>query len=453
MTAPDPSTGSRPTAAALRVSMDAMVQRVVRRILTAMPPGAAGPGTPRRQVMIRAARAAARHFIDDLDEAEDQAKRSARVDEMFRRLGLEEAQYEHGWTWVDANLRLARQTSWQHLVEFADAQDLSRMELQDLADALFDYLDHLRDQLAEGFELGRRPGPQTREGARSRLFQLFLADRPPRPDPTYLMGIDGALLRDLAETAEWEVPATVTALVVSYHGEPPTVPESPELLVRTGSRRVLVLCPAGDEEELIERISRSQPGLRIAMSWPVAPGLAGTALRWCQRALDLVRLGVIAPASVIDCAAEASQLWLHAEPAMRQHLCQELLQPLLAESTHSRTILSETLLAWVETRDSAPAIASRLGVHPQTVRYRWRRVNELFGEALADPESVLRLTLVLKSSVPLWKGGDLSDFDLYRGRAAALALLEADREEDGARDLEADMEADLELGAEADGPD
>ncbi|WP_257440825.1 helix-turn-helix domain-containing protein [Nocardioides daeguensis] len=71
---------------------------------------------------------------------------------------------------------------------------------------------------------------------------------------------------------------------------------------------------------------------------------------------------------------------------------------------------------WLETRDSAPAIAARLGVHPQTVRYRWRRINQLFGEALHDPEYVIQLTLVLKASIALWIAGDQSDFERYSER-------------------------------------
>ncbi|HEY1134286.1 MAG TPA: helix-turn-helix domain-containing protein [Nocardioides sp.] len=92
---------------------------------------------------------------------------------------------------------------------------------------------------------------------------------------------------------------------------------------------------------------------------------------------------------------------------------QDLLSPLLAETPNSREILSEILLAWLESRDSAPAIAARLGVHAQTVRYRRKRINELFGEDLHDPEFVVSLTMVLKASVPLWKAGDQRDFERF----------------------------------------
>lgn len=100
-------------------------------------------------------------------------------------------------------------------------------------------------------------------------------------------------------------------------------------------------------------------------------------------------------------------------------MVQELLRPLLAETPNSREILSETLLAWLETRDSAPAIAGRLGVHPQTVRYRWKRINEIFGEALHDPDFIVQITMLLKASVPLWKAGDQSDFERFHAEENA----------------------------------
>lgn len=50
----------------------------------------------------------------------------------------------------------------------------------------------------------------------------------------------------------------------------------------------------------------------------------------------------------------------------------------------------------------------------QTIRYRWKRINELFGESLRDPEFVTQLLLLLKASVPLWVAGDQSDFDRYQ---------------------------------------
>jgi DNA-binding PucR family transcriptional regulator len=56
--------------------------------------------------------------------------------------------------------------------------------------------------------------------------------------------------------------------------------------------------------------------------------------------------------------------------------------------------LAQTLLAWLECADDANA-ARRLHVHPQTIRYRLRRVSELFGDALTNPDARFRLLLAL----------------------------------------------------------
>jgi DNA-binding PucR family transcriptional regulator len=43
------------------------------------------------------------------------------------------------------------------------------------------------------------------------------------------------------------------------------------------------------------------------------------------------------------------------------------------------------------------AVAARLHVHPQTVRYRVAQLRELFGESLDDPDARFELALALRS--------------------------------------------------------
>ena len=64
------------------------------------------------------------------------------------------------------------------------------------------------------------------------------------------------------------------------------------------------------------------------------------------------------------------------------------LAPLAALTVKQSDRLEATLLAWLDTnRGSAPQVASRLGIHPQTARSRLHRVQELVDPALADPEA------------------------------------------------------------------
>ena len=42
-------------------------------------------------------------------------------------------------------------------------------------------------------------------------------------------------------------------------------------------------------------------------------------------------------------------------------------------------------------------MATRLGVHPQTVRYRLRQIRELWGDEIDDPDRRFELELVLRA--------------------------------------------------------
>ncbi|GAA4849001.1 PucR family transcriptional regulator [Saccharopolyspora rosea] len=61
----------------------------------------------------------------------------------------------------------------------------------------------------------------------------------------------------------------------------------------------------------------------------------------------------------------------------------------------------ETLRAWLECQGDLAATASRLEVHPNTVRYRMRRMAEVTALDLDDPESRLAMIIALAVSGPL----------------------------------------------------
>jgi hypothetical protein len=63
------------------------------------------------------------------------------------------------------------------------------------------------------------------------------------------------------------------------------------------------------------------------------------------------------------------------------------------------------MLAWLETRGSAPALAANLGKHAQTIRYRLKRMHEIFGDVLEDDQRCFEMYLALRASMPLWRSG------------------------------------------------
>jgi DNA-binding PucR family transcriptional regulator len=75
----------------------------------------------------------------------------------------------------------------------------------------------------------------------------------------------------------------------------------------------------------------------------------------------------------------------------RDRLVHEIYRPLQSTGT----ALVETLSAFLEQTSSLEATARVLFVHPNTVRYRLRRVAEVCGYAPADPRQALALRMAL----------------------------------------------------------
>jgi DNA-binding PucR family transcriptional regulator len=74
-----------------------------------------------------------------------------------------------------------------------------------------------------------------------------------------------------------------------------------------------------------------------------------------------------------------------------------VLTDLLALPAAERDVLLATLRAWFTEHGSARDAAERLFVHPNTVRYRIRRVQELTGRDLGDPRGIAELYLAVES--------------------------------------------------------
>jgi DNA-binding PucR family transcriptional regulator len=82
---------------------------------------------------------------------------------------------------------------------------------------------------------------------------------------------------------------------------------------------------------------------------------------------------------------------LSGDPIARQSLVDEVYRPLQT----SGSALIETLAAYLEQTASLEATARVLFVHPNTVRYRLRRVSEIVGYVPGDPRDAFTLRLAL----------------------------------------------------------
>ncbi|MCR1786514.1 helix-turn-helix domain-containing protein [Nocardioides carbamazepini] len=397
----DSSETARLVLPSVRRRLPRIAQQVTEEIRTTVPGFA--DSDHRQQLVSTAVNSAAAYF---LGSALGEPVSSMASDDLFRKMGFREGGLGADLSSLDSAVRVAAGTYWAEIRVEAARLGVSPYALEDLRDALDVYVDHLLAQARQGHVAGSAAREQDSGLARRRLVDGLLAGADPDDIVAY------------AEVALWPLPPLLVVAAVELPGgarlDPSVLPSS--VLCRTASGRAALITSEDVMTDAIATVRSQLPAARFAVCWPVEARDAPAAYRWTQRALALASKGILPARPVLDCRAYRTEIWLHAEPVMRRQLAQELLQPLLEETPNSREILSETLLVWLETRDSAPAIAARLGVHPQTVRYRWRRINQLFGEALHDPEYVVQLTLVLKASIALWVAGDQSDFERYSGR-------------------------------------
>jgi DNA-binding PucR family transcriptional regulator len=135
----------------------------------------------------------------------------------------------------------------------------------------------------------------------------------------------------------------------------------------------------------------------VAVGPRVPLGEAGASLRLAQRAIALVRQGVILDAPVVHCTDHLLTLWLLGDEFVMRQLNDHSLAPLSHLTAKQRARLTETLLLWLQLRGSAPELADKLGVHPQTIRYRMNQLERILGDRLRDPDERLTLEIALRA--------------------------------------------------------
>ncbi|WP_329270258.1 PucR family transcriptional regulator [Streptomyces sp. NBC_01451] len=142
---------------------------------------------------------------------------------------------------------------------------------------------------------------------------------------------------------------------------------------------------AGDEDELV-----------VGMSGPAGPIAAAAAYKQAEQALSVARRRGRVLVGHEQLAA-GSVVPLLADDAVRA-FADGLLRPLYAHDATGRGDLVASLRAWLSRHGQWDAAAADLGVHRHTLRYRMRRVEEILGRSLDDPDVRMELWLALKTT-------------------------------------------------------
>lgn len=247
---------------------------------------------------------------------------------------------------------------------------------------------------------GRPVGPRLRGGGgqaggerlrlQRRLMELLLADRH-HGDPA-------EALTERAARIGWPLPKKVAVGVLlrpAREAVPPAVTQGVLLDMDYEQPRMVV--PEPDAAGRPELLHRALAGWSGAIGPPVPLADAAKSLRWAEAAVRLMERDLLpmrrGPVLHRTHRGPGPPATGGADRRPRPALSVPLQH---CGPTHARR-LAETLLAWLETRGGAPEVATRLGVHPQTVRYRLRQIRELWGDEIDDPDRRFELELVLRA--------------------------------------------------------
>ncbi|OSC65111.1 PucR family transcriptional regulator [Streptomyces sp. 4F] len=137
-------------------------------------------------------------------------------------------------------------------------------------------------------------------------------------------------------------------------------------------------------------------GLVVGLSAPSGPIAASTAYKQAEQALSVARRrGRVCVEH--EHLAAGSVLPLLADDAVRA-FADGLLRALRDHDATGRGDLVASLRAWLSRHGQWDAAAADLGVHRHTLRYRMRRVEEILGRSLDDPDVRMELWLALKAT-------------------------------------------------------
>ncbi|MFF2961549.1 helix-turn-helix domain-containing protein [Streptomyces sp. NPDC057963] len=371
-------------AAIMRPELPSLIKEIGVEVTRAYPEYARLLSGPNGQAIRVGVEQSLSSFVDLV--AEPLTSTSLR-DDMCRRFGRFEAYEGRTMETLQGAYRLGARVALRRAKKVGRSHNFSPTLMLSFADALFAYVDELESLSREGFlEAQSHTGEQI-EAMRRRLLHLILAGRPaPR-----------TAIAELCEQTGWALPEQVTLVAARSPVGLDRAVADRDVLADLSDPQPHLLIPGAFDDARRHMLDEALLGTHAAIGLTVPTALASDSIRWARRVLELVDTGVIDDAPVILCEDHLITLWLLSDPVLVDQLAQRELAPISKISATRRERLVETLRIWLDTRGTAAHMGELLDVHPQTVRYRMRNLESIFGKQLTDPESRFSTEAVLRA--------------------------------------------------------
>jgi hypothetical protein len=324
---------------------------------------------------------ALRHFLAEIEAGGPVAR-----PDVYTTLGRGEMRSGRSLESLLSAYRVGARVAWRRFAAVGAEAGLEPDTLYLLAESLFAYIDVLSSESAEGYALEQTAAASEAELRRRRLVRMLVREPP----------VDPAAIQAAASEAGWQLPRTIAVLAIAgERGGPAALRLPTDAIAETiGELTCAIISdPEGPgRQAALERAmldAGAEAGLGTTVDWPEA----AVSFARARAALELADGD---KAALIVARDRAGELLLHSDARLAHEFASDRLAPLARLPAGSRTRLTETLEAWLVEQGRLTPVAERLGVHPQTARYRLARLRELFGGALEDPEQRFWLEVALR---------------------------------------------------------
>jgi PucR C-terminal helix-turn-helix domain len=323
---------------------------------------------------------ALRHFLAEI-EAGGPVDRG----DVYRSLGQGEMRAGRSLESLLSAYRIGARVAWRRFAALGVTAGLDPDILYLLAESIFAYIDVLSAESAEGHALEQSAVAGEAQLRRRRLVRMLVRESPADPDA----------LEAAAADAGWALPRHLAVVTISGDQREAAASRLPAGTIREAIGELICAVVADPDG----------PGQRAAIERAIvgmdARAGLGTTVDWTQARISFARaqaaLELATGESTFVAAREnAGQLLLRSDPRLAAELAADRLAPLAQLSPGSRERLTATLRVWLAEQGRLGAVAQRLGIHPQTARYRVGRLRDLLGGVLDDPDSRFWMEVALR---------------------------------------------------------
>ena len=299
--------------------------------------------------------------------------------------------YERGLSLenLQAAFRVGLQIAWRRLAQFGRQADAPAQQLFEASSEIIAYIDEVCTRCVTAYNKVAAQSVLSPTMARLELLRILVSEQQPFNEEVVVA---------LARSADWRLPTTVACLALGenqFAGHRLGPALDPDVLLDLESDAPCLLLPDPDGPGRLAMVRRGLRGVRFAVGTSVPLAEAPVSLRMARRALALIQRGLLRNATHVRCAEHLPDMLLLSDEDAARQLIQRRLGVFADLKQHQYERLTETLEAWLTGGSSTSELARSLSVHPQTVRYRMRRIEEIFGEQLRNPQWRFEMLLAL----------------------------------------------------------